>query len=127
MKCETYKLVVAALAVVCVAIGGAVVVACPFCDAPAQTLSEETASADAVVLAKLIKEAPPVGDSADPNSGTATLWWWKISGNRRSPDAVAANVTRVQRIRCVPGLPFPSSNSPPYPSRNSTLTRCPHV
>ncbi len=51
--------------------------ACPFCSIESQTLSEETQSSDAVVLAKLIKEAPPVGesaiDSSDPNSGTATF------------------------------------------------------
>lgn len=47
--------------------------ACPFCDAPAQTLSEETAAADAVVLAKLIKEADPTSDANDPNSGMATF------------------------------------------------------
>jgi len=52
-----------------------VATACPFCSIESQTLSEETQSSDAVVLAKLIKEAPPVGetavDSSDPNSGTA--------------------------------------------------------
>src|SRR5688572_6662813 len=52
---------------------GAIAVACPFCDAPAQTLSEETAAADAVVLARLIKQAAPASDAADPNSGTATF------------------------------------------------------
>lgn len=55
------------------------VVACPFCSVESQTLSEETQSADAVVLARLIKEAPPADDSetgfavSDPNSGTATF------------------------------------------------------
>jgi hypothetical protein len=44
-----------------------------------QTLSEETQSADAVVLAKLLNEAPQAADQAgaldatDPNSGTATF------------------------------------------------------
>jgi hypothetical protein len=51
--------------------------ACPFCSIESQTLSEETQSSDAVVLAKLIKEAPPVDetiiDPSDPNSGTATF------------------------------------------------------
>ncbi|HEY3392408.1 MAG TPA: hypothetical protein VGK58_06865, partial [Lacipirellulaceae bacterium] len=51
--------------------------ACPFCSIESQTLSEETQSSDAVVLAKLIKEAPPVDeaviDASDPNSGTATF------------------------------------------------------
>lgn len=59
--------------IACISLARAVALACPFCDAPAQTLSEETASADAVVLAKLIKEAPPTTDAADPNSGTATF------------------------------------------------------
>jgi hypothetical protein len=49
--------------------------ACPFCSVESQTLSEETQSADAVVLAKLIKEAPPTADfgSGDPESGMATF------------------------------------------------------
>lgn len=54
--------------------------ACPFCDTAGQTLSEETASADVVVLAKLIAPtgAPKVGESdigaigvPDPDSGSA--------------------------------------------------------
>jgi hypothetical protein len=59
--------------------GSATALACPFCSVESQTLSEETQAADAVVLAKLIKEAPPtpdqVGDVAatDPDSGTATF------------------------------------------------------
>jgi hypothetical protein len=56
---------------------GTAVLACPFCSVESQTLSEETQSADAVVLAKLIKDAPPVSDipadPGDPNSGTATF------------------------------------------------------
>jgi hypothetical protein len=53
--------------------------ACPFCSVESQTLSEETQAADAVVLAKLIKEAPPPTDQVsdvaptDPDSGTATF------------------------------------------------------
>ena len=38
-----------------------------------QTLSEETKGADAVVLAKLLKEAPTATDPNDPNSGMATF------------------------------------------------------
>jgi hypothetical protein len=59
--------------------GGVAALACPFCSVESQTLSEETAAADAVVLAKLVKEAAPaseqVGDetSTDPDSGTATF------------------------------------------------------
>lgn len=71
MNFGSYRICFAAMAISCVGIASAA--ACPFCDAPMQTLSEETASADAVVLAKLVKEAPPVSDAADPNSGTATF------------------------------------------------------
>jgi hypothetical protein len=52
---------------------------CPFCTAESQTLSEETQSADAVVLAKLLKEAEPANESddsfaaADADLGTATF------------------------------------------------------
>ncbi|MCI0332043.1 MAG: hypothetical protein L0228_02305 [Planctomycetes bacterium] len=71
MNFRSFRICFAALAVLCAGIASAA--ACPFCDAPTQTLSEETASADAVVLAKLVKEAPPVSGAADPNSGTATF------------------------------------------------------
>jgi hypothetical protein len=51
--------------------------ACPFCSVESQTLSEETGSADAVVLAKLVQEAPPTDTlsfaSDDPESGMATF------------------------------------------------------
>ena len=47
--------------------------ACPFCSVESQTLSEEIKGADAVVLAKLVKEAPADGESFDPNSGMATF------------------------------------------------------
>jgi len=47
--------------------------ACPFCNAETQTLTEETRGADAVVLARLLKEAPATANAADPNSGTATF------------------------------------------------------
>jgi hypothetical protein len=59
--------------------GGVRILACPFCSVESQTLSEETQAADAVVLAKLIKEAPEqptdvdAGASASPDSGTATF------------------------------------------------------
>jgi len=54
--------------------------ACPFCSAPSQTLSEEIAAADVVVIARLVKVPPevdldsndPAGfDIDDPNSGMA--------------------------------------------------------
>jgi hypothetical protein len=51
----------------------AIAVACPFCSVESLTLSEETKGADAVVLAKLVKEAPEPNDSNDPNSGMATF------------------------------------------------------
>jgi hypothetical protein len=60
---------VAAFAVMLAA--NTVALACPFCDVAAQTLSEETGSADAVVLARQIEEAKPVSEEGDPNSGTA--------------------------------------------------------
>src|SRR4051794_28209228 len=47
--------------------------ACPFCNVESQTLSEETKGADAVVLAKLVKDAPATADASDPNSGMATF------------------------------------------------------
>ena len=50
-----------AIAAACVAVlfaAAASVWACPFCNVESQTLSEETDGADAVVLAKLVKEAP---------------------------------------------------------------------
>jgi len=77
MKITSYASRFAALAIWLA--GGINALACPFCSVESQTLSEETQAADAVVLAKLIKEAPPptdqVGDAAstDPNSGTATF------------------------------------------------------
>jgi hypothetical protein len=55
----------------------AISTACPFCSVESQTLSEETEAADAVVLAKLVKEAPATGSTAegfgaaDANTGTA--------------------------------------------------------
>ena len=39
--------------------------ACPFCNVESQTLSEEIKSADAVVLAKLVKDAPPSTSRSD--------------------------------------------------------------
>ncbi|HEX4413284.1 MAG TPA: hypothetical protein VH107_06620 [Lacipirellulaceae bacterium] len=47
--------------------------ACPFCSVESQTLSEEIKGADAVVLAKLVKEAPANANPSDPNSGMATF------------------------------------------------------
>jgi hypothetical protein len=47
------------------------VAACPFCNPEQPTLTEDTKGADAVVLAKLLKEAPAPADATDPNSGMA--------------------------------------------------------
>jgi hypothetical protein len=71
MRTHSFKLVLAALVVGAAAAG--IAVACPFCSVETQTLSEETRGADAVVLAKLVKEAPASANAADPNSGTATF------------------------------------------------------
>src|SRR5436190_7176253 len=71
MKSHSFKFVLAAVAIGWAAAG--IAIACPFCSVETQTLSEETRGADAVVLAKLLKEAPASANSADPNSGTATF------------------------------------------------------
>src|SRR4051812_1530446 len=71
MKSHYFKYVSAAVALGLAATR--IAVACPFCSVETQTLSEETRGADAVVLAKLIKEAPASANAADPNSGTATF------------------------------------------------------
>jgi hypothetical protein len=71
MKSQQFKIVLVASAIGLWLAGSAT--ACPFCSAETQTLTEETHSADAVVLAKLVKEAPPSANAADPNSGTATF------------------------------------------------------
>src|SRR5215210_2916910 len=70
MKPHQFKFVLAALAI---GLAARNVVGCPFCSVETQTLSEETRGADAVVLAKLLKEAPASANAADPNSGTATF------------------------------------------------------
>ncbi len=75
-------------------------VACPFCTAESQTLSEETQTADAVVLAKLLKEAEPTDDANralgeyDPNAGTATF---EIIEVLRGGDALAG-VKEIQVV-----------------------------
>jgi hypothetical protein len=70
MNLIRYTIIVAALAGTTL---GADLFACPFCSVESQTLSEETKGADAVVLAKLLKEAPEPADANDPNSGMATF------------------------------------------------------
>src|SRR4051794_7570307 len=70
MKSHYFTFVLAASAI---GLAAAITVACPFCNVETQTLSEETRGADAVVLAKLLKEAPASANAADPNSGTATF------------------------------------------------------
>jgi hypothetical protein len=75
-------LVPAALLLIAIAIcsaGTGYLLACPFCTAESQTLSEETQTADVVVLAKLLKEAEETEDADralgeyDPNAGAATF------------------------------------------------------
>jgi hypothetical protein len=70
MTPHQFKFILAASAI---ALTAGLAVACPFCNVETQTLSEETRGADAVVLAKLVKEAPASANAADPNSGTATF------------------------------------------------------
>ena len=62
----------AACSVIFLALTGTVS-ACPFCNVESQTLSEEINGADAVVFAKLVKDAPANSDSNDPNAGMATF------------------------------------------------------
>ncbi len=59
-----------------------VAVACPFCTVESRTLTEEISASEAVVLAKLLVEAPPVEEEADyeggfgptdPNAGKAAF------------------------------------------------------
>src|SRR5437868_4320630 len=71
MKSNSFQIVFATMAIALAAAG--FTAACPFCNVESQTLSEETRGADAVVLAKLLKEAPPTANAADPNSGVATF------------------------------------------------------
>lgn len=74
---SSWAICVVALAVP--ALAANVAACCPFCSVTSQTLSEESRAADAVVLAKLVKEADaagPTGDklgTASANSGTATF------------------------------------------------------
>src|SRR4051794_18934882 len=71
MKFNASRIVLAAAAI---ALSGATyVAACPFCSVESQTLTEETRGADAVVLARLVKEAPPTANASDPHSGVATF------------------------------------------------------
>src|SRR3954466_10263626 len=71
MKSPSFKFVLASVAIGWAAAG--VAIACPFCSVESQTLTEETRGADAVVLAKLVKEAPATANASDPNSGMATF------------------------------------------------------
>jgi hypothetical protein len=81
-KISGFGVAVAALGLVF----AAQVIACPFCSVESQTLSEETSAADAVVLAKLLKEAPTAADPNDPNSGMATF---EIAEVLRGPESLA--------------------------------------
>jgi hypothetical protein len=68
---------------------------CPFCTVESRTLSEEITTSDAVIIAKLVKEAPPLdvqsGDAngpvaADPNAGRATF---QVVDTIRGQDRIA--------------------------------------
>src|SRR5262245_14987775 len=83
MKSHTYKIVMGTLVIALIATE--IATACPFCNVETQTLTEETRGADAVVLAKLVKEAPASANAADPNSGTATF---QIVEVLRGPDSL---------------------------------------
>ena len=61
MRMSTFRAVFAVF-LFCLAARG--VLACPFCSVETQTLTEETRGADAVVLAKLFKEAPATANAA---------------------------------------------------------------
>jgi hypothetical protein len=64
---------------------------CPFCTVESRTLSEEIGSSDAVVLAKLVKEAPSLdlqsNDAANPDAGRATF---QVVDALRGGDRIAA-------------------------------------
>ncbi len=88
-----YRLLAACIvAVAAVLFGAGVVAACPFCSVTSQTLSEETQAADAVVLARLVKEAESTASTdglsrAGSSTGTATF---KIEEVIRGQSAVAS-------------------------------------
>lgn len=110
MKIEVFKTALVAFVAGCLAIVSAVAVACPFCDAPSQTLSEETAAADAVVLAKLIKEAPTSSDPNNPTVGAATfeiievLRGKETLGDAKQVEAVYFGETDKKRTFLISGL-----------------------
>ncbi len=52
-------------------VGATVVTACPFCTVESRTLTEEINSSEAVVLAKLIADAPPIAEDSDGECGVA--------------------------------------------------------
>jgi hypothetical protein len=74
------------LAVAAVALMAALAAACPFCNVESRTLTEEITEANAVVLAKLIAEAPPVteADADDPDAGKATFEVVSVLGGDRA-------------------------------------------
>jgi hypothetical protein len=78
-------------------VGTARLAACPFCTVESQTLTEEINSSDAVVLARLVADAPPIdvetdGESgigeSDPDAGKATF---RVVDVLRGEDRVAEN------------------------------------
>jgi hypothetical protein len=86
-----------ALATSLAMVGAAQVAACPFCTVESRTLTEEINSSDAVVLARLVADAPPIEvasddeggfGAADPDTGKATF---RVVDVLRGPDRVAAD------------------------------------
>ena len=84
--------------------------ACPFCNVESKTLSEDTNGADAVVLAKLAKDAPTNADPSDPNSGMAkfqiveTLKGQKAVGDAKEIDVVFFGDSDRNKTYLITGL-----------------------
>jgi hypothetical protein len=108
MKNTRPAIVFAAIAVIL--FNGPAVLACPFCSVESQTLSEETAAADAVVLARQIAEAKPIEATDDPNSGTAkfevieVLRGKEVVGDAKQIDVVHFGEFDRERVYLVMGL-----------------------
>ena len=80
-------LLVISLAIVLLMLGIRTAVTCPYCTVESATLAEDMASSDAVVIAKLIKPAPPAGAQSadgpltgivDPETGMAKFQVVKV-------------------------------------------------
>lgn len=86
MKHFIYRTTPGMFALAAVLFGAAVAVACPFCNVESRTLTEEITGSEAVVLAKLVAEAPPVteADADDPDAGKATFEVVEVLGGDRA-------------------------------------------